>query len=124
MSQNVITQGHVRKALLDPRFRNRLPSELSGEVAEYLDNPGCPCHGELLAEVARKHSDLLKAYYPSLGDVEPPPQKLSRAGQWIVINCPASKLESELRRLPVEPIQLDVARWEDQVTVVVRFLSA
>ena len=43
--------------------------------------------------------------------------------QWSVINCSIDDLEKQLRKLGPGRKQLDIARYEDQVTVVINELD-
>ena len=43
--------------------------------------------------------------------------------EWQVINCHINELATELRKLGGGRKQLDIARWQDQATVVVNHLE-
>lgn len=114
----------VKKALKDSRFRLSLPKEMEKEVDEFLNNPGCACHVPLYRKVLKDCKEQLQKYYPNLTvpDQEDEIKKLSE-NHWSVINCHIDDLEQKLRKLGPGRKQLDVARWEDQVTVVVNDLD-
>ena len=114
----------VKKALKDYRFRQSLPKSLEKEVDEFLNNPGCPCHVPLYKKIIKECAEQLEKYYPSseIENLDEQVQKLSE-NQWTVINCHMDELEKNLRRLGPGRKQLDVARFEDNVTVVVNELD-
>ena len=114
----------VKKALKDSRFRQSLPKSLEKEVEEFLNNPGCPCHVPLYRKIIKECSEQLEKYYPSseVEDLDEQVQKLAE-NQWTVINCHIDDLEKNLRRLGPGRKQLDVARYEDNVTVVINELD-
>lgn len=114
----------VKKALKDSRFRLTLPKEMDKDVEEFLNNPGCACHVPLYKKVIKDCKEQLEKYYPTLEipDQEEELKKLSE-NHWSVINCHIDELEKKLSKLGPGRKQLDVARWEDQVTVVVNDLD-
>lgn len=114
----------VKQALRDRRFRDSLPSEFQEEIQKYLQNPGCACNVPLYKRIMVDAKQKLQEYYPNrtISNLDEEVQKLSE-NHWRVISCSADKLEEELRRLPPGRKQLAIARWEDQVTVVVNELD-
>jgi glycerophosphoryl diester phosphodiesterase len=114
----------VKKALKDSRFRLILPSEMSKEVDSFLDNPGCACHTPLFRKILRDCKEQLKKYYPDMDvpDEEEEIRKLAE-NNWSVMNCHVDELERKLRSLGPGRKQIAVARYEDQVTVVVNELD-
>ena len=123
-SENKITLADIKKALKDSRFRLTLPKEMSAELEKFLDNPGCACHVPLYRKVAKECRDQLQKYYPNI-EVPDEEKELNKLAEnhWSVINCHISELEGKLSRLGPGRKQIDVARWEDQVTVVVNELD-
>lgn len=123
-STNKITLLDVKKALKDSRFRLSLPKEMEKDINDFLNNPGCACHMPLYKKVVSECKDQLKKYYPNLEvpDHEEEIKKLSE-NHWTVINCHVDELEKRLGKLGPGRKQLDVARWQDQVTVVVNDLD-
>lgn len=121
---NKISLIDVKKALKDSRFRLTLPKEMEKDVEEFLNNPGCACHVPLYRKVIKDCKDQLQRYYPDLEipNQEEELQKLAE-NNWSVINCHINELENKLKKLGPGRKQLDVARWEDQVTVVVNELD-
>ena len=123
-SEKKITILDVKKALKDSRFRLSLPKELEKEVEEFLNNPGCACHVPLYKKIIKDCKDQLQKYYPNtqIPDQDEELKKLAE-NHWSVINCHIDELEKKLSKLGPGRKQLDVARWEDQVTVVVNDLD-
>ena len=114
----------VKQALLDDRFRATLPDDLTEDVQKFLQNPGCACNHPIYRKVMKVAGKQLVDYYPAKEATDPDeiPEKLSR-NEWTVINCSIDELASRLRKLPPGRKQLDVARYQDQVTVVVNELD-
>ena len=114
----------VKQALRDKRFRENLPKELLPELQKYLQNPGCACNVPFYKKVMVTAKDQLQEYYPSrsVANIEEEVKKLAE-NHFSVINCRADELEEKLRKLPPGRKQLAVARYEDQVTVVVNELE-
>jgi hypothetical protein len=123
-NEKKITLIDVKKALKDSRFRLTLPKEMEKEVDEFLNNPGCACHVPLYKKIVKECKDQLRKYYPNMDvpDHEEEVKKLAE-NSWSVINCHIDELEKKLSKLGPGRKQLDVARWEDQVTVVVNDLD-
>lgn len=114
----------VKNALKDSRFRLTLPKEIAPQVEQFLDNPGCACHAPLYRRLLKECGDQLSRYYPGM-DIPDQEEEIRRLAEnrWSVINCHVDELESRLAKLPPGRKQLDVARWEDQVTVVINELD-
>lgn len=114
----------VKSALKDSRFRATLPKDLEKEVNEFLNNPGCPCHVPLYRKILKNCKEQLEKYYPN-SELTDPTEELQKLAenQWTVINCHIDELEKKLRKLGPGRKQLDMARHEDQVTVIVNELD-
>jgi hypothetical protein len=115
-----VTLLEVKQALRDPRFRDSLPEELKPEVIKFLDNPGCGCNTKLYRKIMKDYRGHLLRYFPGAEIVDEAREVAKLAeNNWKVINCHVSELEGELRKLAPGRKQVDVARYQDQVTVVV-----
>lgn len=114
----------IKHALLDHRFREKLPAGVEKEVSKFLNNPNCACNHPLYKKIASEFPDLLKEYYPNkeVDSLEKEIQEISK-NDWHVINCNINELQQKLRELKVGRKQLDIARWQDQVTVVINHLE-
>ena len=114
----------VKHALFDERFRNALPEELSNEVQRFLNNPGCSCNHPIYRSVMKKASSQLAEYFPSKTpvDIEEEMKQLAK-NEWSVINCTVDELVHHLKKLPPGRKQLDIARYENQITIVVNELD-
>jgi hypothetical protein len=114
----------VKRALKDARFRTTLPKEMEKDLDEFLNNPGCACHVPLYRRIVKECKEQLQRYYPEMEvpDQEEDLKKLAE-NNWSVINCHIDELQDRLSKLGPGRKQLDVARWEDQVTVVVNDLD-
>jgi len=119
-----ISLGDVKNALKDSRFRMSLPKSMSKEVDEFLGNPGCACHIPLYRKIMRDCREQLSRYYPGKAPTDPDEEVKAMAhNRWTVINCHVDDLEAKLSGLGPGRKQLDVARWNDQVTVVINELD-
>jgi hypothetical protein len=114
----------VKSALLDGRFRDNLPDSLSTDVKKFLENPGCACNHPIYKKVMQQAKKQLSEYYPTKMPTDPEEleAKASR-NQWTVINCHIDELRDRLERLGPGRKQLDIARWQDQVTIVINELD-
>jgi hypothetical protein len=114
----------VKQALRDSRFRDSLPQEFKDDVQKFLHNPGCACNLPIYRRILREAKDQLMAYYPGreLLNVEEEISNLAK-NNFSVINCSKDELEEKLRRLGPGRKQIAVARYEDQVTVIVNELD-
>lgn len=123
-NENNITLADIKKALKDSRFRLTLPKEMVPDLEKFLDNPGCACHAPLYRKIAKECREQLQKYYPNM-EVPDEEKELNKLAEnhWSVINCHISELETKLGKLGPGRKQIDVARWEDQVTVVVNELD-
>lgn len=114
----------VKSALKDSRFRMSLPKSFEKDINEFLNNPGCACHIPLYRKILKDCKEQLERYYPD-SEIEDPAEEVKKIAdnQWRVINCDINNLESELRKLGPGRKQLDIARYENQVTVVINELD-
>lgn len=115
-----VTLMDVKQALRDPKFRESLPSNFAEEIRKYQHNPGCACNVPLYKRIMTEAKESLQAYYPSksIVSLEEDARKLAE-NNFSVISCSIDKLEEELRKLPIGRKQIAMARYEDQVTVVI-----
>ena len=120
-----VTIKEIKQALKDSRFRLTLPKEMAPQVEQFLDNPGCACHAPLYRKILKDCREQLSRYYPGseIPDQEEEIRQMAE-NRWSVINCHVDELASRLSKLPPGRKQLDVARWQDQVTVVINELDA
>jgi len=122
-----VTVHDIKQALLDERFRASLPGELQDDVQKFLKNPGCACNHPIYIRVMRKARKQVSEYFPSIEtpteeEFEQEAERLAK-NDWQVINCSIHELTEELRKLGPGRKQLEIARWQDQVTVVVNHLE-
>lgn len=116
---NKISINDIKNALkTDDRFRKLFP-ELSSEIAEFLQNPGCPCTVGLLRQI-KQYEDRLAKYFPGKETKFDLPEEDSES--LIVINCNINELEGRLRKLMPGKKNIVISRYEDQITAVVQIL--
>ena len=114
----------VKQALKDERFRNSLPPEMKPDLDKFLKDQGCACNVPIYKKVIRDHSDKLKEYYPGKEVMNEKEEAAALSqNKFSVINCHKDDLEKNLHNLPTGRKQIAVARFEDQVTVVVNELD-
>jgi len=117
----------VKQALLDSRFRESLPVELNDDVQKFLKNPGCSCNHPIYKKIMKTAAEQLAAYYPTKQKVEAADIEKAEASvsqnEWTVISCHIDELVHKLRALGPGRKQLDIARWQDQVTIVINELD-
>lgn len=127
MSKKKVTIHNIKQALLDERFRASLPESLQEDIAKFLKNPGCACNHPIYLNVMKKAGKQVANYFPAMEaatveELEKSAEKIA-ANSWQVINCHKDELVHKLRELGPGRKQLDVARWQDQVTVVINHLE-
>ncbi len=125
MNQNKkITLLDIKQALKDARFRESLPPSLLEEVQKFLKNPGCACNMPLYRKIITECQDQVKQYFPNteVSNIQEEIKKLAE-NHFTVINCSIEDLEQKLRKLGSGRKQIAVARYEDQVTVIVNDLD-
>ncbi len=112
----------VKQALYDERFQKLFP-ELKDDIDKAIKDPGCACNRAIYLKFF-VYKERLEKFFPNraVESVEEEQTKLAE-NHWQVISCPISELESRLRKLPPGRKQIAVARYEDQVTVVVNNLD-
>jgi hypothetical protein len=120
MTKSRLTRLEIKHAIIsDSRFRELFP-ELKEDVAKVLQNPSCGCNVPIYDKFF-KYKDRLAQYF-SEREIKAPHEEAAEASQnhWNVINCKVDELEDFLNKLhKVGRLQLAVARYEDQITVIV-----
>lgn len=125
MNQNrKITLLDIKQALKDSRFRDTLPPNLTEEVQKFLKNPACACNMPLYKKIMAECADQVKQYFPNteITNLQEEVQKLAD-NKFSVINCSIDELENKLRKLGAGRKQIAIARYEDQVTVIINDLD-
>lgn len=123
---NRVGLSEIKRALGDSRFRDTLPKDIQDEVNKYLSNPGCPgCSTPVLRRILKECKDELQSYFPNREIMEEhmSPQPPRVTNNWSVINCSIYELEEKLKSLSQGRRHIAVARYDDQVTVVVNTLE-
>lgn len=112
----------IKQAMADQRFRDSLPPELQEDVQKYLSNPSCKCNVPIYVRIFKECQKEIQNYFPgrTIGELD---ENIKKQNHWTVINCHITELEKKLKQLPIGAKQLAVARYEDQVTVVVNELE-
>ena len=94
------------------------------EIKKYMQNPGCSCNMSLYKKIITDAKEKLQSYYPNrtVSNLDEEIIKLAK-NNFNVIHCKSDELEEKLRSLPMGRKQIAIARYEDQVTVVVNELD-
>jgi hypothetical protein len=120
MNRKRLTRLNVKHAILtDSRFRDLFP-ELREEIVKVLSNPSCGCNVPIYDQFF-KYKDRLAKYF-SGHEIKSPQEEAVEDNQnhWNVINCKVDELEEVLNKLhKVGRVQIAVARYQDELTVVV-----
>lgn len=111
-----ITLEDIENALKDERFVELLPEELKHDYNSYLSNIKCPCNKSFFKKIIKQYPDLIKKYYPNKEIFYE--ENISK-NNWSVINCSIYELENELKKLNIIKKQIAIARYEDQITLVI-----
>lgn len=114
----------VKKALRDSRFRDSLPEKFSEDLNKYLQNPGCACNLPIFRRLIIEGKEFLQSYFPNrpVANLEEE-AKLLAQNNFSVINCKNTELQDKLKKLPPGRKQIAIARFEDEVTVIVNELD-
>ncbi len=114
----------VKQALMDHRFRDSLPITFQDDIVAFLKNPSCACNAPFYRKIIKDCRKELKEYFPSrpISNMEEEIKQIAK-NNWRVINCHSKDLEKQLRSLPTGRKQIAIARYEDQVTVVINELD-
>lgn len=119
-----ITIHDIKTALLDEKFRAILPESLKDDVRKFLQNPGCGCNNPIFVKVMKEAKPQLSEYFPLKAISDPESTKsVVSANDWQVINCTIYDLNEQLKSLGPGRKQIELARYNDQVTVVVNHLE-
>ena len=109
----------IKTALRSHEFRNMYP-ELKDELDTYLTNPDCKCNVPLYNAIL-SDLDRLKKWFGKDAVVVDPllPEEPDQLNRWQVINCHIDELDKYLQELPHGPKQIAIARFENEVTVII-----
>ena len=113
----------VRQALFDDRFQKLFP-ELEQEIKEFIKKPSCACNRSLYDKLF-DYPDRLQQYIPGR-QLDSHPKKQAEQNShnnWKVISCHIDELEGKLRKLPPGRKEYAMARYQDQVTVIINELN-
>ena len=113
----------VRQAIHDQRFRELFP-ELKQEFATTEGKKCGACFVQLAERILNEYADRLKTYFPGREVVSLAKEAAALAkNHWRVINCTVHDLEKRLRELPPGRKQISLARYQDQITMVINDLE-
>lgn len=89
-------------------------------MVKFLSDPGCACNVPLYRAILQEAKSQLEAYYPGR-EATNEEQEIKQLSQnhWSVINCHIDEVEDKLRKLPNGRKQIAIARFQDQVTLII-----
>lgn len=119
-----ISYKDIKTALLDKRFRDKLPDDFQEDLTKFLNNPGCACNHPFYRRIIAQAKEILYEYFPGRDavDIAKEAENVMK-NHWNVINCHVDELQELLRKLPNGRKQIAIARFEDQATVVINELE-
>jgi len=123
-NKSYISLFDVKQALRDNKFRESLPESLLPEVQRFLNNPSCTCNFSIYVKMLKEAKDQLIQHYPEKHYMSPEEEQEKLAkNNFSIINCSIGELEDRMKSLPSGRKQIAIARYEDQVTVVINELD-
>jgi len=123
-SKSYVSLMDIKSAMKDEDFRSKLPESLAPEIQKFINNPSCSCNVPLYKKIIKEAKEQVLAYFPGK-DVMTQEEEVERLSKnnWRVINCSIGDVEKEMKKLPNGRKQIAMARYEDQVTIVVNDLD-
>lgn len=123
-SKSYVSLMDIKSAMKDEDFRSKLPESLAPEIQKFINNPSCSCNVPLYKKIIKEAKEQVLAYFPGK-DVMTQEEEIERLSKnnWRVINCSIGDVEKEMKKLPNGRKQIAMARYEDQVTIVVNDLD-
>jgi predicted house-cleaning noncanonical NTP pyrophosphatase (MazG superfamily) len=124
MTNQEISLLDIKTALRDKNFRDKLPKHLEEDVRKFLQNPNCTCNFKIYQKIYREAQKEIKEFFPSkeYKNLDQSLEELAK-NNFSVINCSIGELESRLKSLPPGRKQIAIARYEDQITIIVNELE-
>jgi hypothetical protein len=124
MTNQEISLLDIKTALKDKNFRDKLPKHLQEDVQKFLQNPNCTCNFKIYQKIYREAQKEITEFFPSKAykNLDQTIEELAK-NNFSVINCSIGELESRLKSLPPGRKQIAIARYEDQVTIIVNELE-
>ena len=110
----------IKRELWKQAFRELFP-QWKSQIDKFLSNPNCECNRSLLLAILDQKPKL-EAYFGG------PVQLLVNVSKdqnqrVVVINTSVHNLESELRKLPMGPKYISLARFQNEITAVIQLLN-
>lgn len=123
-SKSYVSLMDIKSAMKDEDFRSKLPESLAPEIQKFINNPSCSCNVPLYKKIIKEAKEQVLAYFPGK-DVMTQEEEIERLSKnnWRVINCSIGDVEKEMKKLPNGRKQIAMARYEDQVTIIVNDLD-
>jgi hypothetical protein len=123
-SKSYVSLMDIKSAMKDEDFRSKLPESLAPEIQKFINNPSCSCNVPLYKKIIKEAKEQVLAYFPGK-DVMTQEEEIERLSKnnWRVINCSIGDVEKEMKKLPNGRKQIAMARYEDQVTIIINDLD-
>lgn len=117
-----ITKSLIIKSLWKREFRELFP-EVKKDIDNFLQNPGCKCNEPLYNTILQQRDRLRKFFGEEIVIKEKVVTQESLRNNTFVINTTIDNLEQSIKRLPVGPKSISLARFEDKITAVIQILG-
>ena len=123
-SKSYVSLMDIKSAMKDEDFRSKLPESLAPEIQKFINNPSCSCNVPLYKKIIKEAKEQVLAYFPGKDVMTQEEEiELLSKNNWRVINCSIGDVEKEMKKLPNGRKQIAMARYEDQVTIIVNDLD-
>lgn len=108
----------IKQAIYDSRFRDLFP-EYKVEMEKVASGVQCGSCGNTLIEKIIKYPERLIKYFPDRKIISLQEEINNSHNHFKVINCSIHELEEKLKALGTGKKQITIARYEDQITMIV-----
>jgi hypothetical protein len=107
MEMKTMTMIEIKERLAsDAAFRSLFP-EYKEEIDDFLLDTSCACHASLYRKISKVYDEKIH----------------NRKFVFKVINCHTDELEEILQTIPKNSKIESMARYENQITIIIRFLQ-
>ena len=117
-----ITAELLKKQFYDPAFRALFP-DLGEHFSKFFQKPGCKCNGYLYIQIIKNLDKLTEWFGQDIELDQVLSGMVAGKNEWTVISGTIDEMEDILNALPRGPKTFAVARWENQLTIVIRDLD-
>ncbi len=123
-TKKTLSRLEIKNAIMnDGRFRDLFP-ELKKDITAVINDPGCACNIPIYDKFF-KYKKRLGEYFSNRAIKTPEDERRElEQNHWSVFNCKADELEGVLNKMhKIGRKQIAVARYEDEITIIVNDLG-